>query len=240
MAHGKNTSVLFNAFDLSSYFNQADTNIDQSTGENTGFQPAGGARTYEVGLNGGTVSLSGFFNGAATGVDAKLSASINQSADDVVSIAPEGVLTLGKIVKLLASQLTQYQVSSPLDGIVTVSGSFQANGGIQSGVVLHPLGAETATGNDTSLDQTAATSNGGVAHLHVPTVSGTTPSNTVVVQHSTDNSVFTDLITFTAATAATQQRSTVTGTVNRYVRTKRTISGTTPSFTYMCAFARRP
>lgn len=238
--HGKNTSVLFNAFDLSTYFNQADTNIDQSTGENTGFQPTGSARTFEQGLNGGTVSLSGFFNGGANAVDAKLSAAINPSADDVVSIGLEGVLSLGKVVKLLASQLTQYQVSSPFDGIVTVSGQMQSNGGIQSGAVLHPLGAETATGNDTSIDQAAATSNGGVAHLHVTAVSGTTPNNTVVVQHSSDNSTFADLITFTAATAVTAERKTVTGTVNRYVRTKRTISGTTPSFTYMCAFARRP
>lgn len=239
MSHGKNTSVLFNAFDLSPYFNQADVSLDQSAGENTGFQPAGGSRTFEVGLNGGTASLSGFFNGEAAGVDAKLSAAINPSVDDVVSVAPQGVLTLGNIVKMLASQLTQYQVSSPFDGIVTVSSQLQANGGVQSGVVLHPLGAETATGNDTSIDQAAATSNGGVAHVHVPTVSGGTPSNTVVVQHSTDNSTFADLITFTAATAATAERKTVTGTVNRYVRSKRTISGTTPSFTYMCAFARR-
>ena len=239
MAHGKNTSVLFNAFDLSNYFNQADVSVDQGTAEGTGFQPTGGARVFEVGLNGGTVSLSGFFNGSANGVDAKLSSTINPSADDVVTISPEGVLALGKFCKLLASQTTQYQVSSPLDGLVTVSGSLQANSGISSGVILHPLGAETVTGNDTSIDQTAATSNGGVAHLHVTTVTGTTPSNTVIVQHSTDNSTFADLITFTAATVATQERKTVTGTVNRYVRTKRTMSGTTPSFTYAVGFARR-
>jgi len=239
MAHGKNTSVLFNEFDLSTYFNQADASLDQSIGEATGFQPAGGARSFEAGLNGGTASLSGFFNGAAAAVDAKLSAALNPSADDVVTICPQGVLTIGNIAKMLASQLTQYQVSSPLDGIVTVSGQLQANGGVSSGKVLHALGAETVTGNDASVDNTTSSANGGVAHLHVTTASGTTPSNTVVVQHSPDNSVWADLITFTAATAATKERMAVTGTVGRYVRSKRTISGTTPSFTYMCAFARR-
>jgi len=51
--------------------------------------------------------------------------------------------------------------------------------------------------------------------------------------------VWVDLITFSAATAATSQRRTVAGTVNRYVREQHTISGSTPSFTYAAAFARR-
>ena len=113
------------------------------------------------------------------------------------------------------------------------------NDGVDHGRVVHAHTAETATGNSTSVDNGASSTNGGVASLHVTAVTGTTPSLTVKVQHSSDNSTFVDLITFTAANAAGSQRRTVSGTVNRYVRETHTLSGTSPNFTYAAAFARR-
>uniref|UniRef100_UPI003BB56F59 hypothetical protein n=1 Tax=Thermoanaerobacterium sp. DL9XJH110 TaxID=3386643 RepID=UPI003BB56F59 len=79
--------------------------------------------------------------------------------------------------------------------------------------------AASADGNGTTVDNAASSSNGAVAHLHVTGFTGL--SNAVIkVTHSTDNfsSSDVDLITFSTVSGLTSQRSTVTGTVNRYVR----------------------
>ena len=66
---------------------------------------------------------------------------------------------------------------------------------------------------------------------------------TMKIQHSTDNSTFVDLVTFTVvgSTTTTQERIVVAAgtTVNRYLRAQSTVAGTTGSITPIVAFARR-
>jgi hypothetical protein len=112
---------------------------------------------------------------------------------------------------------------------------------VEHGVSLHDLTAEVATGNGTSVDNGAATTNGGVGVLHVTAIAGAAPSVVVKIQHSTDASTWVDLLSFTAATAATKQRIEVAAgtTINRHLREVHTFGGTTSSFTFNSAFARR-
>jgi hypothetical protein len=105
-------------------------------------------------------------------------------------------------------------------------------------VLLVPKAARTATGNGTSHDNGAATTNGAVAHQHVFAKSGTTPTLDQKIQHSSDNSTFVDLIAFSQKTAAGSERVAVTGAINRYTREAHTITGTTPSFTGAVSLAR--
>lgn len=67
--------------------------------------------------------------------------------------------------------------------------------------------------------------------LNVTVATGTTPSMTVTVEHSPDNSTWTSLGAFTAATAVSAQSKVLSG-VHRYVRANAAVTGTTPSFTY--------
>jgi hypothetical protein len=68
---------------------------------------------------------------------------------------------------------------------------------------------------------------------------GTTPTITWKVQHSVDNSVWIDLMTFTLANDATSERETVSGTVNRYLRAIRTVGGSGgPTFECALSVAR--
>jgi hypothetical protein len=67
--HGKNTKVVVNATDLSSYFNDVTVNNTVETAETTTFGVSGGSKTYVTGLNDGTVSVSGLFDGAVGAVD---------------------------------------------------------------------------------------------------------------------------------------------------------------------------
>lgn len=236
---GKGAKVLSDKYDLSAFFNSVDTSQDAQLLETTTFGAT--AKTYLVGFKNGTASLKGFWDGAAAAVDAILAAALGSAGGEIVLIAPDG-LTVGKRLYLLLSRLTKYGISTPVSGVVAVSADLQADGGIDYGVSLHDLAAETTTGSGSSVDNAASSANGGVAHLHLTdatAVGGDTID--ITVQHSANGSTWADLITFTqVTTAATQERKTVTGTVNRYTRANWTKGGAgSPSYTFAVAFARR-
>lgn len=99
-------------------------------------------------------------------------------------------------------------------------------------VTTHVSTAETATGNDTAVEL------GDVATvrlvLAVTAASGTTPTLDVTVETSMDNGVtdaWRSLGTFAQKTAAGSERKSFGG-CDRWVRTRRVVAGTTPSFTY--------
>ena len=231
---GKDTKILVDDVDLSGYFNNLDETAELAGLVTTTFGKA--AVTRVTGLKDGRVTLGGFFDSGVDAVDEEIRAAFTTFR--VFTAAKEG-LVIGKPTTLLSALSTNYRRSAPVADVVSVSVDIEPDGGLDFGVSLHDLTAETATGNSASVDNAAATTTGAVAHLHVTAASGTTPSLTTKVQHSVDNAVWVDLITFTAATARTKERKTVTGTVNRYLRETRTISGTTPSFTFAVACARQ-
>ena len=94
----------------------------------------------------------------------------------------------------------------------------------------------TATANGTGVDTQGYED--GMVVLEVGTVSGTTPSMTVKMQESDDNSTFADITgsTFTAVVASNSSQVLRLTELNlarkRYVRAVATISGTTPSFDF--------
>lgn len=236
--HGKSAAVLHGAYNLSSYLNDASVSQDVETAETTAFGAS--AKSYIVGLRDAAVSASGMFDGAANAVDEVLAASIGSDSLSPVLIVPSGN-TAGNRCYVLQAKTTSYEVSSPVGDVVSVSYDAQADGGADDGVVLTAAGTRTSTGNDTSVDNSSSTSNGGLAQIHV---TANTMNNTTVfkVQHSSDNSTFADLATFATVTSSTttSERVTVAAatTVNRYLRVAATCNGT-GSITYTAAFARR-
>jgi hypothetical protein len=99
-------------------------------------------------------------------------------------------------------------------------------------VTLHASAPETATGASAGVEV------GDVSEirllLNVTAVSGTTPTLDITVETSFDNGV-TDawraLGTFAQKTAVSTERKDFAG-CDRWVRSRRVIAGTTPSFTY--------
>lgn len=195
---------------------------------------------WVAGLDGGQVSLAGPADDSAStgGQDETLDSARGSTNGEPVSVAPAG-FTVGNRVFFCKGRTVNYATSGSVTDAVRYQAQVIADGLLDRGISLHDLEAETATGNDTSQDNSASSSNGGAAVLHVTAASGTSPTLDATVQHSSDNATWVDLVTFTQATATTSERSTVTGTVNRYVRAEWTIGGTGPSFTFAIAFARR-
>lgn len=228
--HGKSAAVLFQATDLSAFLNSWDTTLTADTAEVTCF--GSGSKAYVAGGKDATISLSGFFDGAASAVDEVLAAAI--AGTKVITLAEAGVGTIGNRALVGQAIHTSYQVSAPVGDAVTISAEAQVTGGMSSGVVLADLAARTATGNTSSVDKGASSANGLMANVHVTAFTGT--DITVKVAHSADNNTWADLITFTQLTAAGAENKTVTGTVNRYLRI--TTTGTFTSATFAVAAAR--
>jgi hypothetical protein len=236
-AHGKNVNVFVNEYDFSTYFNDVSATTSVETAEVSAF--GSNAKEYIVGLLDGTVSLSGMFDGTATGTDVVFSAVLGSTTKQNVIVAPSGHSNGASAIVLEADD-TSYEVSGAVADVVQTSAEFQSSDGVEHGKILSSGTAISSTGNGTSVDNALSSANGGVGFLSVPT--NTRNGNiTVKVQQSADNSTFTDLITFTVVTSTqkTFERVEVTGTVARYLRVNYTVAGSTGSATPVVAFARR-
>jgi hypothetical protein len=237
--HGKGTSVLLNAFDVSAFLNSADQTISVETAETTCFGSS--AKSYVVGLRDGTVSVGGYWDGAANAVDSIMATAIGSDSSSVLSIADEG-LTIGNRCLVAQAIDTSYQITGAVGDAVSVSAEFQCEGtgtggsGAYRGVVLSTLSSQSGAGPTslTAVDNGAASTNGLIANLHI---TSNTASLTVIIQHSTDNVTYTNLVTFTAAAGVASEHKITTGTVNRYLRVQ--WSGTAGTRTFAVTAARK-
>lgn len=201
---------------------------------------ADSAKAFIPGLDMSTATMSGWLDSAGAGSDGHF----DQLADYKAAAAAEPFtfgyqgLALGDPVIMLGVNAASVEFGSQVADRVTYSLNMQTDGITDFGYSLKDLAAVTVDTNGSSLDNSASSVLGGAAHLHVTAYSGLT--NAVVkVQHSTDNfgASIVDLVTFSTVTGITSQRSTVTGTVNRYLRYTVDVTGT-GSITFAVAFAR--
>jgi len=245
--HGKGTNVFVDVYDLSTYFNNADTAQSTETAETTSFTAS--SKSYIVGLKDQTVSLSGMYSQDAGGSDAVLSSILGAATTPIVTVALKGG-AIGNRAVLGRAHETNYSISSPVADVTSVTADFTASTdavtnqqlGLASGVML-TAGTSIAfgsLGNLASVDNSASSTNGGMATLHVTVNSISGGNTTFKVQHSADNSTWADLITFTAVSASTtaKQLSAVSGTINRYVRATASTAGSSGSITFNIAIAQ--
>lgn len=238
---GRNTKLLSDEYDLGGFLNQVDKTQEAALLDTTTFGQT--SRTFITGFKSGTLSVAGFWDGSAAAIDVVLQAALGAVSGQIVTVGPDG-LAVGKRIQQLLSRLTRYGISEAVDSVVAVSGEMQADGGIDYGVSLHDLAAETATGNSTSVDNGAASTNGGVAHLHLTAITAAGGDTLdVKIQHSTNDSTWVDLVTFTQLTTALAKERIVVAagtTVNRYLRGLWTKGGVgSPSYTFHVGFSRR-
>jgi len=196
-------------------------------------------KTFVPGLNDYALNVDGLFDNttSAGSVWANITAAVSATSTVPTSVAPSG-FAVGNSVWLLPAKTITYEVSSSVSDLVQFSMSLGAAEQPEIGVSLSDLAVVSATGNGTTVDNTAGTTNGGRANLHITAVSGTTPTLAVIVQHSSNGSTWTTLASFTSASAATSETITFSGTVNRYVRASYTAGGTLPQFTCQVSLAR--
>ena len=237
--HGKDAKVLIGKYDLSPYLTEAKVSMSLETAETSTLGTS--AKTYIMGQNDGTVSFSGLFDGSANAISAIFEDIINNDLTPVWTVAYDGGLTQGNSCSLGLGKQTSYEATAPVSDVVSLNGELQVTNGVRQGVLVAANRAITSSpDNTTGIDNTASSSNGITANLHVIANSRST-ATTVKVQHSTDNSTWVDLLTFTSigATTITSEQQTASGTVNRYLRANTTLTAGTGSITITLSVARR-
>lgn len=132
--HGKNTYVSFDnaagtLVPLTTYLKEASADKTSDTAESTTFQTPQGAKTYVLGLNDETVSISGNFDIALHTHMLALMAALDAGtlATCTVVVGPAGNTT-GKPMTQRECFVTKYSWSAPVGDIVTASIEFQRTG----------------------------------------------------------------------------------------------------------------
>ena len=194
------------------------------------------AQVFANGQKNGSAQLDMMLDGVGAGQFAL--ANTWQSTQQPLTLGFDGC-SLSDTVWLIAGNQSSATVGDTLNDVATISVSVQPDGPIDWGVMIAAEGAITTDTDGTAVDNGASTANGGVAHLHTTAFSGLT-SDSVIIEHSTNNSVWATLATFTSVTALGSERLVVAAgtTVNRYLRIRDDVTGT-GSITRAVSFARR-
>ena len=117
--------------DISAYVTNVDFSRDIDTPESTTY--GNDDRTYIPGLAGATLSVSGYWDSTAdTGPDEVLSENVGKATTSTFNYGPEGTTT-GDIIYHGECILTNYSISSPVDGIVSYTADFQISGAVTRG-----------------------------------------------------------------------------------------------------------
>lgn len=245
--HGKDGQFYFNQYDFSGWFSEATISHSVDAAEVTAFKAAD--KGYIPGLRDATASFSGHYDGSTgDGPEERMHQAIGSTRNDIVTFALEGS-TVGGNVRMFEAVKTSFEISAPVSDKISANVAFQMTGRAEGGKILQSAeDAQTSTGSESSIDSgiAAGTSFGGVGHFQMVAAS-TLNTFAAKVQHSTNGSAWTDLITFANTTAVSStsaaQRVQLGSTVlvKRYVRANRATftGGASKSVTAGVAFARR-
>jgi hypothetical protein len=232
---GTKQRILLAQYDLSSFC--VDAKLSESVGLERSETFGDSAEEFTPTLTGGSLSFTVLSDSAAGAPNKVLPAFKGSTAGECVSYFEDGYNDIGDPVTTFIGREQSLEQGGAVAGLINYAATIPINGKCDHGVVLHAHAAETGTTASSSVDNAASSANGGVAQQHTTAFSGT--SCTPKVQHSTDNSVWVDLVSFAAISAVGSERVEVAAgtTVNRYLRETRT--GTFTSITFSASFARR-
>ncbi len=235
--HGKDTRIYMNGWDMSNYLNSINAPRTADVAETTVFNSSG-AKTYTPGNTDATLSAEGLFDGSPSSVESSLQTSLGSSAGAVWTWFPQGS-GRGNYGYGVHTINNNYEIDTPVDGIVTMSVEGQSKVGRDRVESMKAMASATTSGSGTSTDNTAASTAGGVGYFQMLS-STATKTVTATVQHSSAGSSWADLVTFTASTGRKGQRVAVAGSVKRYTRGAWTLStGGTGSPVFNIGFRRK-
>lgn len=168
----------------------------------------------------GTMNITAFFNPSASQAHPTLD---TLPRTDRIATYLFGTTTGSAVASMVCKEVT-YNTSRGTDGSLVMPVECQSNGfGLDFGVLLtNGKRTDTAATNGSGVDNSAGTSHGLQAYLHVFSFTGT--SVTVKLQHSNDDAAtdpYADVTggAFTAATAVGAQRiATGDITIKRWLR----------------------
>lgn len=238
-SHGSNARVLLDGLNASNFIKEVGQDGETDTADTTVLGDS--AKTYVPGLRDATANMSGLLDSNTDDDNLTFSYKVEQlhRVRTQATYMPAGDV-VGNIAYIMSGILTNNSISTSVDDMASVELEFQNCTGMERGKVLHILENETTDADGDELDNSASSTNGLTAVLHVNDVVGTdTPTLSVIIEHSADNVTYTTLATFDDMTATGSQYVSVTGTVNQYIRASWALTGTDPEFIFHVAARRK-
>lgn len=222
--HGKATSVVIEALDVSNWLNSIDISESLEAVETSGFQQE--EKTYIPGIAEATASFGGRFQGQQGTVDAIIKEHIADELEPLATIGWGMGLKQGNPALFGRVTHTTLATSAPISDVVGIDGDLQYNGKLYDGRYVLGKTVLTATGNGPTLDNVVTLDGQIGAMLHVLD-NDNSGAVTIKIQHSVNGSVWTDLVTFAALSAGEigAELKTLQGNVNRYLRATATLAG---------------
>lgn len=223
----KGTRSFIDHVALAGVLNAAGMDVSQEAPDVTCFSDAGPRAL--VGNYGHAHSLSGFFDGSSSNIDALGSTLLGSTEDHYICQAFAGV-SEGSICYESLAQLTGEPIKTAVGGAVLLDLALAGAGGLaRSHVIAQASALATTTGLLTSVDRGAATT-AGTFQAVFRALSGTFTNAILALQESTNNTTWSAASTLLTATftAPGVSRVTSTATIAQYVRaTATTIAGGT-------------
>lgn len=221
----KNTVVLINGYNFSTFATAFETEQNVNPIEVTGF--GDGCKNFVSGMNSASMKLDMFWDSAANSVHPVMSA----FPTGVVTLIPEGY-TLGKETFSLPFMQGNYSPKGSADGPLQVGSidfmSYGSNVGIEYGWAL-AHGTITNTTSTTGFvdptDAAVTAACSGTLHIWTPCAADT---YVVKIEHSTQLATgYADLVTFTldGSARAVERVTVASGTINKYRRVTATRTG---------------
>lgn len=233
--HGKRARTYINGIDMSSYLNKFGVDNMADTVETSAFSSSD--KTYVVGLKDATISAEGFFAGSTYQTDSVFSSILGST--EIWSFYPAGP-TFGNAGYGVKAIETAYNISSPIDGVVSITADGQAVIGADRIVSYHALTAVSSSGSDVAVDGGSTSLLGATAYLQVTNVSSTVIEIGVTVQHSSAGISWANIISFTSGAGIRAERSISSSTkIKRYLRSNWMLSSSSGSVTFNVGVKRR-
>jgi len=186
-----------------------------------------------------TISIDGIFDDNYTTV----LNSLRTSSTGYQVIIPFGVTQGDRTWACNSARLGKYNVTSVVTDINKVTFDLVVDTiPFDECKSLHPAATRTTSSNGSSINESAGSSSGSVGYLQIWSL-GANDTLAVKIQHSTNDTNWSDLITFTtldgASATYTSERKTTSSTVNQYIRAAWTFGGVSPyTGTFIVAWKR--
>lgn len=225
-SHGSQAAIFGNGYALCPWTKSVSSGRQTAMENTTVLCNTSGAQSYVAGLEDGTLSIEGLWDG-----DESVTPSIDKIlqgafvAGAILTYCPQGDV-LGYPAFALMAERASYDIQTPGNTLSKFSASAQSKVGLERGTILLPATTlALGSGATTPVDNSVPTTNGAVAYLQCIEHDGGDPQY-VTIQHSSDDTTYVDLITF-APDTIDALRTVVAGTIRRYIRIGWLVSATT-------------
>lgn len=196
------------------------------------------ARKYVQGLKNATVSTSGIWDADSTNLDEihNVYSSAFETGNQADVLATLATASVGTDAILFKAASTSYNIEIENGALVICSTDFQTNEGVGYGKVLFTQSVNGTTVTGSSVDNGAATSNGGLFVIQIQNPNQY--AGTVKLEQSSNNSTWAEIASFTlAGTKFDSETIELSGSIAQYLRVKCTAS--TGAITFTAGVARR-